>query len=74
MSLRAHTDALQIWADKEVTVISVGDEISGWKDWLIPDSIQNLAKEMLPGLKKMRGQITEPLTRAAAGTAWKWLR
>ena len=38
---------------------------SGWKDWLIPDSIQNLAKEMLPGLKKMRGQITEPLTRAS---------
>ena len=23
VSLRAHTDALQIWADKEVTVISV---------------------------------------------------
>jgi type VI secretion system secreted protein VgrG len=27
VSLRAHTDALQIWADKEVTVISVNDEI-----------------------------------------------
>jgi type VI secretion system secreted protein VgrG len=26
-SLRAHTDALQIWADKAVTVISVNDEI-----------------------------------------------
>jgi type VI secretion system secreted protein VgrG len=27
VSLRAHTDALQIWADKAVTVISVNDEI-----------------------------------------------
>ncbi|MFT3721041.1 DUF2345 domain-containing protein [Pseudorhodoferax sp.] len=27
VSLRAHTDALQIWADQEVTVISVNDEI-----------------------------------------------
>ena len=27
VSLRAHSDALQIWADKEVTVISVNDEI-----------------------------------------------
>lgn len=38
---------------------------SGWKDWLIPDSVQALAKEMLPGIKRMRGQITEPLTRAS---------
>ncbi|MEO7057684.1 MAG: type VI secretion system Vgr family protein, partial [Caldimonas sp.] len=28
VSLRAHTDALQIWADKEVSVISVNDEIT----------------------------------------------
>ncbi len=28
VSLRAHTAALQIWADKEVTVISVNDEIT----------------------------------------------
>jgi type VI secretion system secreted protein VgrG len=27
VSLRAHTDALQIWADKDVTVISVNEEI-----------------------------------------------
>jgi type VI secretion system secreted protein VgrG len=27
VSLRAHTDALQIWADKDVTIISVNDEI-----------------------------------------------
>ncbi|MFT3721560.1 type VI secretion system Vgr family protein [Pseudorhodoferax sp.] len=27
VSLRAHTDALQIWADQDVTVISVNDEI-----------------------------------------------
>lgn len=38
---------------------------SGWKDWLIPDSVQDLAKEMLPGLKSMRRQIKEPLTRAS---------
>ena len=28
VSLRAHTDALQIWADQDVTVISVNDEIT----------------------------------------------
>jgi len=28
VSLRAHTDELQIWADQEVTVISVNDEIT----------------------------------------------
>lgn len=28
LSLRAHTDELQIWADEEVTVISVNDEIT----------------------------------------------
>jgi type VI secretion system secreted protein VgrG len=28
VSLRAHTDALQIWADKDVTVISVNDQIT----------------------------------------------
>jgi hypothetical protein len=38
---------------------------SGWQDWLIPDSIQALAKELLPGLKTMRGQVSEPLTRAS---------
>lgn len=28
VSLRAHTDALQIWADKDVTIISVNDQIT----------------------------------------------
>jgi hypothetical protein len=39
---------------------------SGWKGWLIPDSVQELAKEILPGLKKMRGQVTKPLNLASA--------
>lgn len=38
---------------------------SGWQDWLIPDSVQALAKEMLPGLKRMQGQISAPLQRAS---------
>ena len=38
---------------------------SGWKDWLIPDPVQDLAKEMLPSLKKLQGQVREPLQRAS---------
>ncbi|KIQ21001.1 hypothetical protein RT97_27820 [Variovorax paradoxus] len=38
---------------------------TGWKDWLIPDPVQRLAKELLPGLKQMRGQIRAPLQRAS---------
>ncbi len=37
----------------------------GWKSWLIPHSVQVLAQEMLPGMKKLRGQINEPLQRAS---------
>jgi hypothetical protein len=38
---------------------------SGWKDWLVPDPIQALAKELLPSLKALQGQIDEPLRRAS---------
>ncbi|RIX78366.1 hypothetical protein [Acidovorax cavernicola] len=38
---------------------------SGWKDWMIPDPVQKLARELLPSLKKMRGQIRAPLQRAS---------
>jgi hypothetical protein len=38
---------------------------SGWKDWLIPDSVQELAKALLPGMKSLRGQINAPLQRAS---------
>lgn len=38
---------------------------SGWKDWLVPDSIQALAKELLPGLKGLRGQLAAPINRAS---------
>lgn len=38
---------------------------SGWKDWLIPDPVQDLAKELLPSLKKLQGQVREPLQRAS---------
>jgi hypothetical protein len=37
----------------------------GWKGWLIPDSVQAMAGELLPGLKKMQAQINEPLGRAS---------
>lgn len=39
---------------------------SGWKDWLVPDSAQRLAREQLPGLKSMRGQLGAPIQRASA--------
>ena len=38
---------------------------SGWKDWLIPDPIQAMAKELLPSLKALRSRIDEPLRRAS---------
>ena len=38
---------------------------SGWKDWLVPDSIQELARQMLPGIKSLRGAIDAPLRRAS---------
>jgi hypothetical protein len=38
---------------------------SGWKDYLVPDSIQELAKQLLPGLKGLRGQLAAPIQRAS---------
>lgn len=38
---------------------------SGWKDWLIPDSVQQLARDLLPGMRKLRTQIKAPLERAS---------
>lgn len=38
---------------------------SGWQDWLIPDPVQALAKELLPGLKALQGQVQAPLARAS---------
>lgn len=38
---------------------------SGWKDWLVPDSVQELARQMLPGIKSLRGTIEAPLRRAS---------
>jgi hypothetical protein len=39
---------------------------SGWQDWLVPDPIQAMAKQMLPGMKAMRGTLDAPLRRASA--------
>lgn len=38
---------------------------SGGKDWLVPDSIQALAKQLLPDLKGLRGQLAAPINRAS---------
>ena len=38
---------------------------SGWKDWLIPDSIQSMAKELLPSLKDMQGGLGAAIRRAS---------
>jgi hypothetical protein len=37
----------------------------GWKEWLIPDSIQAMARELLPSLKQMQSQIRGALQRAS---------
>jgi hypothetical protein len=37
----------------------------GWKDWLIPDPLQELAQTLLPGLKKMQSGVRAPLQRAS---------
>lgn len=39
---------------------------SGWKDWLIPDSVQQLAKGLLPGMKNMRSGVNDTMHRASA--------
>ncbi len=38
---------------------------SGWKDWLIPDPIQAMAKELLPSLKGMRSGVGVTVQRAS---------
>jgi len=38
---------------------------SGWKDYLVPDPIQELAKQQLPGLKNLKGQLDAPIQRAS---------
>jgi len=37
----------------------------GWKSWLIPSSVQALAKELLPQIKALKGTVNEPLQRAS---------
>jgi hypothetical protein len=37
----------------------------GWKDWLIPDPIQAMARELLPSLKRMRTGIDSTMQRAS---------
>ncbi|MFT3721042.1 hypothetical protein [Pseudorhodoferax sp.] len=39
--------------------------LKGWKDWLVPDSIQALARALLPGLTSMRGKLAAPLERGS---------
>jgi hypothetical protein len=36
-----------------------------WQSWLIPSSVQALAKELLPQLQALRGTVNEPLQRAS---------
>lgn len=37
----------------------------GWKSWLIPSSVQALAKELLPQLKGLQGKVDAALRRAS---------
>jgi hypothetical protein len=39
--------------------------LKGWKDWLVPDSIQTMAGDMVPSLKSLRGNIAAPMERAS---------
>ncbi len=38
---------------------------SGWKDYLVPDSIQSMAASALQGLQQLRGGIRTPLERGS---------
>lgn len=51
--------------DASIELLEVIANASGWKDWLIPDPIQALAKEMLPSLKRMKGGVGAVLQRAS---------
>jgi len=37
----------------------------GWQSWVVPASVQAMAKELLPNLKSLRGTINAPLRRAS---------
>jgi hypothetical protein len=39
--------------------------LKGWKDWLVPDTIQALSKQILPGLTGLRGKLAAPLERGS---------
>jgi hypothetical protein len=39
--------------------------LSGWKDWLVPDSIQAMCRRLLPGLVGLRGRLAAPLERGS---------
>ncbi len=52
--------------DSCIALLDFVANASGWKAWLIPDSVQQLARSMLPGMKDMRSGITDTMNRASA--------
>lgn len=48
-----------------ITLTEFMAHAGGWKDWLIPDPIQAMARELLPSLKQMQSQISSALQRAS---------
>ena len=52
--------------DACIELLDTIGRLKGWKDYLVPDSIQALALELLPSLRLMKGGVTQALQRASA--------
>ncbi len=52
--------------DSCIALLDFVANASGWKAWLIPDSVQQLARGLLPGMKDMRSGINDTMNRASA--------
>ncbi|WP_395703688.1 hypothetical protein [Aquabacterium sp.] len=52
--------------DSCIALLDFVANASGWKAWLIPDSVQQLARGLLPGMKDMRSGIHDTMNRASA--------
>lgn len=57
-------NAVNAAIDACVELLDFLADAGGWKNWLIPGRIQNLAREMLPTFKGYKAVIDAPLMRA----------
>lgn len=57
--------AVEAAMDSCIALLDFIADAAGWRDWLIPDTTQDLARQALPGMRTMRGQIRAPLERGS---------